>query len=103
MDESMDDDIRLSTPESPSVYDTKNLEEKIHLAIEALPPKCGLIFKMSRFEEKTYKEIAEILSLSVKTVENQMGKALMLMRQSLASYLSQIIFAFTLLFLHSLC
>jgi RNA polymerase sigma-70 factor (family 1) len=88
MEDGMEDDIRIATTEAHSKLDTQQLEQRIRSAIEALPPKCGLIFKMSRFEEKTYKEIAEILDLSVKTVENQMGKALMLMRQSLSHYLA---------------
>jgi RNA polymerase sigma-70 factor (ECF subfamily) len=89
MDEGMEDDIRISTSEGHNQLDAKQLEQHIKLAIDALPPKCGLIFKMSRFDEKTYKEIAEILGLSVKTIENQMGKALMLMRGSLAPYIAQ--------------
>lgn len=98
MDEGMENDIRISTNESPSKIDAKQLEQNIKSAIEALPPRCGLIFKMSRFEEKTYKEIAEILDLSVKTVENQMGKALMLMRNALSTYLQQIIYGLAFLF-----
>jgi RNA polymerase sigma-70 factor (ECF subfamily) len=42
---------------------------------------------MSRFEELKYREIAEQLNLSVKTVENQMGKALKIMRLKLADFL----------------
>ncbi len=98
MDEGMENDIRISTNENTSAIDAKQLEQNIQLAIEALPPRCGLIFKMSRFEEKTYKEIAEILDLSVKTVENQMGKALMLMRTSLAPYLQQTLCLLAFLF-----
>jgi RNA polymerase sigma-70 factor (family 1) len=97
MDETMEDDIRISTPDSSAVIDAKQLDQKIKDAIEALPPKCGLIFKMSRFEEKSYKEIAEALELSVKTVENQMGKALSIMRSSLSGYLGK-----TLIFLASI-
>ncbi len=44
-------------------------------------------FKLSRFEELKYAEIAEQLNISVKTVENQMGKALKIMREQLAEYL----------------
>ena len=43
---------------------------------------------MSRYEELKYKEIAEKLNLSVKTVEAQMGKALKYLRLHLAEYLS---------------
>lgn len=63
------------------------LETRIYEAMEKLPEQCRLIFKLSRFEELKYTEIAEQLSLSVKTVENQMGKALKIMREQLKDYL----------------
>src|SRR5690606_38593940 len=44
------------------------LEERIQLAIEKLPGQCRMVFKLSRFEELKYAEIAEHLSISVKTV-----------------------------------
>ncbi len=44
-------------------------------AIHTLPPKCQFIFKLNREDGLTYKEIANILGISVKTVENQMGIA----------------------------
>ena len=64
------------------------LKDKITAAIDELPPKCRAIFQLSRFEELTYKEIAERLDISVKTVENQMGKALKVLRQRLGPYLA---------------
>lgn len=63
------------------------LKTQITQAINNLPPKCQLIFKLSRFEEMTYKDIAEKLDISVKTVENQMGKALRVLRGALKDYL----------------
>lgn len=66
---------------------TKELEEKITEAIQDLPPQCSTIFQLSRFENLKYREIADQLGLSVKTVENQMGKALKLMRMQLIDYL----------------
>lgn len=65
----------------------QELEEKIQEALQALPEQCRLIFKMSRFEELKYQEIADQLNLSIKTVENQMGKALKIMRTQLKDYL----------------
>lgn len=91
MEDDMEDDVRLSIPDASEQVDAKQLQSKIEAAINALPPKCGLIFKMSRFEEKSYKEIAEALELSIKTVENQMGKALALLRQSVGSYIGKTI------------
>jgi RNA polymerase sigma-70 factor (family 1) len=92
MDESFKDDLRVST--EPVVYTVavKDLDREIRAAIEKLPPKCGLIFKLSRFEEKSYKEIAAIMEISVKTVENQMGRALQLMRTMLKEHLILLVF-----------
>lgn len=65
----------------------KELQTLIREAIDRLPEQCGKIFRLSRFEEMKYAEIAEHLGISVKTVENQMGKALRLMREELKEYL----------------
>lgn len=65
----------------------KELEVRLTKAMNELPEQCRTIFQMSRFEELKYREIADKLNLSVKTIENQMGKALKLMRQKLSDYL----------------
>ena len=52
-------------------------------AIEKLPEQNRIVFMMSRFEEFSYKEIAERLGISVKTVESHIGKALKTLRKSL--------------------
>jgi RNA polymerase sigma-70 factor (ECF subfamily) len=64
------------------------LQENVTDAINSLPPKCRAIFQLSRFEDLTYKEIAAKLDISVKTVENQMGKALRVLRGKLRGYLT---------------
>lgn len=64
-----------------------DLESKIFDAMKALPEQCRLVFQLSRFEELKYQEIADQLQISVKTVENHMGKALKLMREQLKDYL----------------
>jgi RNA polymerase sigma-70 factor (ECF subfamily) len=68
----------------------KELEAKIAAALQELPEQCRTIFQLSRFEELRYREIAERLQISVKTVENQMGKALKLLRIKLAEFFSLI-------------
>lgn len=92
MDESLADDLRFSSNSTDEESNTIKLEQHIKSALDKLPPRCALIFKLSRFEHKTYKEIAEVLELSVKTVENQMGKALQMMRTNLSHYLTLIAF-----------
>lgn len=65
----------------------KELEERLLAALNDLPEQCRTIFQMSRFEELRYREIADKLDLSVKTVENQMGKALKILRMKLVDLL----------------
>ncbi len=74
-----------------SVISSK-LEKRIIEAMKTLPEQCRLVFQLSRFEELKYGEIAEQLNISVKTVENHMGKALKIMREQLKAYLPLFIF-----------
>jgi RNA polymerase sigma-70 factor (ECF subfamily) len=70
------------------------LDKKIRSAIDKMPLHRKKIFLMSRYEEMTYKEIAEKMGLSKKTIENQMGKALQFMRTELKDYLPLIMIFF---------
>jgi RNA polymerase sigma-70 factor (ECF subfamily) len=63
------------------------LEQKIYESMKLLPEQCRLVFQLSRFEGLKYQEIADQLDISVKTVENQVGKALKIMRTQLKEYL----------------
>jgi RNA polymerase sigma-70 factor (ECF subfamily) len=65
------------------------LEQLVDAAIDSLPEKCRLVFVLSRFEELTYNEIADQLGISPKTVENQISKALRILRNALQPYLGQ--------------
>jgi RNA polymerase sigma-70 factor (ECF subfamily) len=71
--------------ETPSdILSYRDLQAKIAGIIERLPEKCGKIFCMSRFEGLKYSEIAQKLSVSIKTVEANMGRALKEFRKALA-------------------
>ena len=63
-----------SNPESMMI--TRELESSIRKAIEQLPPKCKIIFKMIKYDGLSYKEVAAILGISVKTVDTQLYIAL---------------------------
>jgi RNA polymerase sigma-70 factor (ECF subfamily) len=63
------------------------LETRLHKAMNELPEQCRTIFYMSRFDELKYREIAQQLGLSIKTVEAQMGKALKVLRKKLIDFL----------------
>ncbi|MBU1821119.1 MAG: LuxR C-terminal-related transcriptional regulator, partial [Bacteroidetes bacterium] len=49
--------------------------------INDLPRQCQIIFRMSREEGLRYREIADLLNISIKTVETQMGRALKTLRE----------------------
>ena len=68
------------------------LEKELRKALNDLPNDCRTIFQLSRFEGLKYRQIADQLGLSIKTVEAQMGKALKRLRVSLAEFLSLLIF-----------
>jgi RNA polymerase sigma-70 factor (ECF subfamily) len=67
------------------------LNEQLGNALRELPEQCRTVFQLSRFEELKYREIAVQLGISEKTVENQMGKALKLLRMKLVDFLPLII------------
>lgn len=74
---SYQDDFELKHPEI--------VAQRIKEEVEALPPRCSEIFKLSKYDGLKYEEIAEYLGISIKTVEVQMGKALKILREKLAS------------------
>ncbi|MDA9774081.1 RNA polymerase sigma-70 factor [Saprospiraceae bacterium] len=69
--------------ENVEVLDLQSIIDK---AIDSLPERCRIVFSLSRFEELSYKEIAGKLDISVKTVENQIGKALKILRSAVEGY-----------------
>lgn len=73
--------------------EASELQKMIDKAINNLPPERKKIFLMSREDGLKYKEIAAELNISIKTVENQMGKALFTLRTELSDYLPTIIIA----------
>lgn len=75
----------LENPEKQ--YLDMELKEKILEAMEELPPRCKLIFRMVREDGLKYAEVATLLELSVKTVEVQMGRAFSKMRAELLPFI----------------
>ena len=79
--------------ESEEIFSSENninysdLKAEINKSIQKLPGKCREIFLLSREENMSYREIAEKLNISRKTVENQLGIALKKLREQLKPYL----------------
>ncbi len=80
-------DTMLTQPDDT----TPELRERFQRALDSLPPQCRHVFELSRFEALKYREIADQLGISIKTVETQMGKALRVLRVQLADYLVTLI------------
>jgi len=85
---SADQDQAFATQEVDviSKLEEEDLRKRVDLAIDTLPEKCRIVFLLSRHEEMSYAEVASELGISVKTVENQIGKALKLLRQAVAGH-----------------
>ncbi len=81
IDELLLANVPTSTQTPDQLMVSKEVVRTIENAIEDLPPKCKLIFKLVREDGLKYKEIAQILNISVKTIDAQMaiaGKRIML-------------------------
>jgi len=83
--------VKLSDFDADVANNMNELETAIEKALSIIPEKCRAIFVMSRYEEMKYKDIAQNLGISIKTVENQMGKALKLMRMHLSEFISVVL------------
>lgn len=76
------------------VYGFKELEQQLDDIINKMPIARRTIFRMSRFENLSYKEIAQQLSISPKTVENHIGLALQTLKRAFYHFLLQITIIF---------
>lgn len=96
-----DQKIRLDDDSSLAYLDTKEnihleleaneMSEMIDKALEELPPKCRMVFVLSRFEQLSYQEIADQMEISTKTVENHISKALKRLRAYLKPFLTLVL------------
>ena len=80
-------------PAHESVLDDlheREAETAVAAALARLSPQCRAVFVLSRHEQMSYQQIADTLEISPKTVENQMGKALRLLRQGLSGVLKNL-------------
>lgn len=87
----------LSTFESPVITPEEMLtfnefEQAVLEAVQCLPERRRQIFLMNREDALTYKEIAEVLGLSIKTVETQISRSLKSLRKALSHFLAVLIF-----------
>jgi RNA polymerase sigma-70 factor (family 1) len=63
-------------PDAETNLITNEIARKIELAVQQLPPQCKIIFKLAKEDKLKYKQIAQLLNISVKTIDNQLATAL---------------------------
>jgi RNA polymerase sigma-70 factor (ECF subfamily) len=79
-------DPEVGTPDPSQLMQLNEVSEVVSKTLKDLPEKTREIFRLNRQEGLKYREIADRLSISVKTVEANMGKALKALRNSLEKY-----------------
>ena len=79
----LDKRFQYATPETLLMHE--ELVQQINAIVESLPQKCQQVYKLSREEQLSHKEIAAQLDISTKTVENHITKALQTIRLSMGS------------------
>ncbi len=70
----------------------KELQERYKAALDKLPPRCREVFRLVREERKKYSDVATILGISTKTVDNQMNKAIKILYEDLKENLFVVLF-----------
>lgn len=88
----VDDFKSLNTTEE--FLDLKELDELLKKSIAELPPQCSIVFRMSRFDYMSNKEIAEKLNLSVRTVENHIAQAIRILKPIIKNTVLTIVLCF---------
>lgn len=75
---------RVHTNENPEfVLEEKEFLKKLQITIADLPEKEREVFLLNRIDKKKYREIAELLNISIKTVEKRMSSALKKLREKI--------------------
>jgi RNA polymerase sigma factor (sigma-70 family) len=68
---------------------SRELKEAVGRAIEHLPERCKLIYSLAKIEQLKYKEIAEILDISVKTIDHQLSIAIHKIGVEIQQYINE--------------
>ena len=79
--------VNIASPDPQEQIEYKELQQIINRTLEKLPERRLHIFRLHHTEGKKYSEIASLLSLSVKTVEKEMTRALRTLRKEIENYI----------------
>lgn len=79
-------DVLAQAHTEPEVRQDSKIQ-KLYRLIDELPPRCREVFVKNKLEKRKYKEIAVDMGISIKTVENQMSKALHFLRENATGFM----------------
>ncbi|UIR56903.1 RNA polymerase sigma-70 factor [Sphingobacterium sp. SRCM116780] len=85
----LDEEMELSSPDPSQILINKELWSLLHAAIETLPTQRKIIFTLIREEGLKQKEVAELLNISVRTVENQLYRAMKYLTGYIETYMKK--------------
>lgn len=77
------------SPDAQELLEQSELFEQYERLLSELPPRCREVFSLVKEEGRTYAEVAEVMGITVKTVDAQLQKALAYLRTNLAKYLER--------------
>jgi len=81
----IDIDIVFNAPNPEQSLITEELRKSLQQAVQSLPPKCKMIYRLVKEDGLSYKEVAEILSISVKTVDAHLVTAVKKISEAIKS------------------
>lgn len=81
----------VAVNDDKSTFDLHYLQQQLEHTINRLPPKCQLVFRLSRNDDYTNRQIAEELNISEKAVEKHISKALKILRERFGRYFSLVL------------
>tara|TARA_Y100001972_G_scaffold85672_1_gene104836 strand:+ start:3421 stop:4032 length:612 start_codon:yes stop_codon:yes gene_type:complete len=80
--------LKLQVQDAEHTFLDAELLKALEDSIKNLPEKSGLVYRMIKEDNLSYKEVARVLDLSVKSIEKHMGLAFKRIRKDLSSYIS---------------
>lgn len=84
----------LTKEQADDIIDMDEFISLVEKSVNELPPKTQKVFRLSRYDNMSYKEIADKEDISVKTVENHISKALQRIRKKLKTYYKKVFILF---------
>jgi RNA polymerase sigma-70 factor (ECF subfamily) len=82
-------ELHRAPPAADDALDVAERDARLHAAIEALPERCRLVMQLRWQEQLSYAEIAEVMHISIKGVENQLSRGLQALRHRLGIHLKR--------------